>query len=229
MTSATADRPQLVFVDGIGGRSVFRRPLLSHFAARGHVGHYIDYRPSRESFDAIRARLGDRLAAIAADGPYVLVGYSFGGVLARSVLTTTPDIRPPRWLFLVASPLRSLRMCRTARGWPPFRWLTGDCGQLLADEARMQAIGLPAVETTCIYGTQGYTGPLALAGRVPNDGMVAVDEVEPLRFTDALAVRASHPTIATSREVIAAIEARLSVQHAVRSNAESDGTKRHFG
>lgn len=79
MHLATADRLQLVFVDGIGGRRVFRRALLSHFAASGHVGHYMDYRPSRESFEAIQARLSDRLAAIAADGPYVLVGYSFGG------------------------------------------------------------------------------------------------------------------------------------------------------
>lgn len=134
MTSATADRPQLVFVDGIGGRSVLRRPLLSRLAVRGHARHDMDYRPSRHSFEAIRTRLGERLAAVAADGPYVLIGYSFGGVLARSVLTTRPEIAPPERLVLVASPMRSLRRRRTARAWPPLRWLTGDCGQLLADE-----------------------------------------------------------------------------------------------
>lgn len=185
--------------------------------------------PEPESFEAIRTRLGDRLTAIAADGPSVLVGYSFGGVLARSVLTTRADVAPPRRLFLVASPMRALRMCRTVRGWPPFRWLTGGCGQLLADEPRMQALGLPAVATTCIYGTKGYTGPLALTGRTPNDGMVAIDEADPSRFVDALAVRATHPAIATSHEVIAAIESRLSVQQATRLTAEINGEKGRLG
>ena len=59
--------------------------------------------------------------------------------------------------------------------------------------------------------------------------MVAVDEADPSRFADALAVHASHPAIATSHEVIAAIEARLSVQPVIRSNAERDGAMRPFG
>jgi len=169
----------------------------------------MDYRPSRESFDTIRARLGERLAAIGRHGPYVLIGYSFGGLLARSVLTARPDLRAPMRLFLVASPTHSLRMCRIASGWPLFRWLTGDCGALLAATARMQAVGFPAVATTCIYGTRGYAGPFALAGRTPNDGMVSVAEVDPQRFDDALAVNATHPFIATSRAVIEAIESRI--------------------
>jgi len=73
----------------------------------------------------------------------------------------------------------------------------------------MQAVAFPAVATTCIYGTSGYAGPFALAGRTPNDGMVSVAEVDPQRFDDALAVSATHPFIATSRTVIEAIESRI--------------------
>jgi len=210
MRPATGSPPQVVFVDGIGGRRFLRRPLLSHFAARGHACHYFDYRPSRESFDTIRARLGERLAAIGSQGAYVLIGYSFGGLLARSVLTARPDLPPPARLFLVASPTHSLRMCRIVSHWPLFRWLTGDCGQVLAADARMQAVTFPAVATMCIYGTNGYAGPFALAGRTPNDGMVSVDEVDPRRFKDTLSVRATHPFIATSRAVIEAIGSRVS-------------------
>jgi len=210
MSPATGNPPQVVFVDGIGGRRFLRRPLLSYFAARGHACHHFDYRPSRESFDTIRARLGDRLAAIGGQGSYVLIGYSFGGLLARSVLTARPDLPPPTRLFLVASPTHSLRMCRMVSHWPLFRWLTGDCGQVLAADARMQAVAFPAVATMCIYGTNGYTGRFALAGRTPNDGMVSVEEVDPRRFKDILSVRAMHPFIATSRAVIEAIESRVS-------------------
>jgi pimeloyl-ACP methyl ester carboxylesterase len=198
----TNDRPQIVFVDGIGGRPHFRAPLLRHFAARGHACHHVDYRPSRESLDAIRARLGDRLAAIAANGPYVLIGYSFGGVLARSVLTTRAGLAQPLRLVLVASPMHSLRMCRAFAGWPVFRWLTGDCGALLASESRMRDVALPPVRTTCIHGR---TGP-----RARGDGMVAVAEIGLERFDDVVAVRASHPFIPTSLGVIDAIEARVS-------------------
>lgn len=202
--------PQLVFIDGIGGRRFMRRSLLRHFTARGHACHHFEHRPSRESFDAIRARLSEWLARIAASGPYVVIGYSLGGVLARSVLTPSPAFPLPRRLVLVASPMQSLRMCRSVRGWRLFHWLTGDCGQLLASDERMSAVALPGVPITCVYGTQGYAGPFALAGRTTNDGMIAVAETSPQAFDDVVAVHASHPVIATCRAVVEVIEARMS-------------------
>jgi len=210
MNLTTDAPPQIVFVDGIGGRRFFRGVLSRHVARRGHAFHHVGYRPSRESFHTIRARLGDRLGAIAANGPYVAIGYSFGGVLVRSALTTRPELARPLRLVLVASPMHSLRMCRAVRNRSIFRWLTGDCGKLLASETGMQAVALPDVPTTCIYGTRGYVGPFAPAGRGPNDGMVAVAEIDPLRFDDVVTVHASHPSMPSSRPVLAAIDARLS-------------------
>ena len=210
MSAGTDSPPQVVFVDGIGGRRLFRSALLRHFAARGHAVHYVDYRPSRASVDMIRDRLGERLRTIAGSGSYVVIGYSFGGVLARSALTTLPEFPAPLRLVLVASPVRSLRMCRTVSRWPIFRWMTGDCGQLVASESRMEAVALADVPTTCIHGTRGYTGLFAPAGRSVNDGFVAVAEVDPSRFDDVVAVRASHPFIADCRAVLEAIDVRLS-------------------
>src|SRR5471032_3009336 len=111
----TAGNSQIIFVDGIGGRRFLRGALLNHFAAHGHACHHFDYRPSRESLEQIRARLKDRFTSIAMAGPYVVIGYSFGGVLARSVLTTHPDLPQPERLVLVASPMQSLLMCRRFR------------------------------------------------------------------------------------------------------------------
>jgi len=203
--------PQIVFVDGIGGRRRFRQPLFQHFAAQGLDCHHFDYRPSRQNFVDIRAQLGNLLSAIAAQGPYVLIGYSFGGVLARAVLTGhSSAVPPPQRLILVASPITSMQMCRRFSNWAIFRWLNGDCGQLLASESQMLALlPLPSVPTTCIYGSNGYSGPHALAGREANDGMVAVSEASPHLFADVVAVHASHPFIATCGAVIKAIQDRL--------------------
>ena len=198
--------PDIVFVDGIGGRRLLRKALLRRFEARGHNCHYFGYRPSRESFETIRHRLGDRLITVATRGPYLLIGYSFGGVPARSALTVLPATPLPLRLVLVASPMHSLRRCRRFADLAIFRWLTGDCGKLLASESSMQDVAVPKVPTTCIYGTKGYAGPLALGGRAINDGMIAVAAIDPQSFDDVLAVRASHPFIATSRSVMEAIE-----------------------
>ncbi len=74
----------------------------------------------------------------------------------------------------------------------------------------MQSVALPDIPTTCIYGTRGYTGIFAPAGRMSNDGFVAVAEIDPRRFDDVVAVKASHPLIPTSRAVLEAIDVRLS-------------------
>jgi pimeloyl-ACP methyl ester carboxylesterase len=198
----------VVFVDGIGGRRIFRRPLLARLAAAGHACHYFDYRPSRESLATIENRLAERLATVTKEGAYVLIGYSFGGVLARAMLANRPEVPRPARLMLVASPLHSLRMCRRVRGWPLFKWMTGDCGQLLASPSAMGKIPFPEVPTTCVYGTRGYAGPLALAGRHVNDGMMAVDEIDPGRYSDAVSVPVSHPFIPTHPRVIDVIENR---------------------
>ena len=200
---------QIVFVDGIGGRRYLRGRLFKHFVARGHACHYFEYRPSRHSFDDISAALLERLSAVARQGAYVLIGYSFGGVLARSVLASDALLMRPQRLVLVASPIRALRMCRRYANWAIFRWVNGDCGQLLASDSRMQAVGLPNVPTTCIYGIKGYTGPFALAGREPNDGMVAVAEAAPDLFDDVAAVNASHPFIAMCPAVLMIVEERV--------------------
>jgi hypothetical protein len=94
--------------------------------------------------------------------------------------------------------------------WSLFRWLTGDCGKLLASESSMRAVALPNVRTTCIYGTGVYMGPFAPAGRTANDGFVAFAEIDPLRFDDIVPVRASHPAIPSSRPVLEAIDSLLS-------------------
>ena len=203
-----------------------RRALMNRLAANGHACHYVDYRPSREPLDAIQAMLAARLRLVAEAGSYVLIGYSFGGVLARSTLTAFLDLPQPNRLLLIASPTHSLRMCRAVSHLAIFRWLTGESGALLASEQAMNEIRFPEVATTCIYGTTPIARRFSLAGAGTDDGMVSVEEIEPQRFEDSVPVRCSHPFIPGNRAVIDAIAARLG--SASRSSLEPGSRRQQF-
>lgn len=180
-----------------------RRQLLDYLSAQGVQVRYFDYSVRSESLPAIRRRLREELRQTAEAGAYAVVGYSFGGVLARLILCERdPPLPPPRHLVLLASPVKAMGLCQTLGRWALYRWLTGECGQLAASPAAMAAVGLPAVATTCIYGTWRWWGPLALLGRRgAHDGMVTVEEAAPQAFETALAVRVSHALIPARREV----------------------------
>ena len=197
---------QLLFIDGIGGRSVFRAALLRQVAKLGVAALYFGYHPSRETLAQIQGRLAAQLHSLAARGPYVLVGYSFGGVLARMTLPHIARTSQPCHLILVASPMHSMALSRRVAAWRTFRWLTGECGALAASETAMAAIAMPDVPSTCVCGTRPLWGLINLAGSRPSDGMVSVDEVNPSAFVSTFAQACSHPFIATSQATRCVIE-----------------------
>ena len=197
---------QLLFIDGIGGRRLFRTAFLKQLGSLGIEVHYFSYSPSRETLAAIEGRLEHQLHQLAARGPFVLVGYSFGGVLARMVINRAPPTSRPRHLILVASPMHSMALSRRVAAWRTFRWLTGECGALAASETAMAAIAMPDVPSTCVYGTRPLWGLINLAGSRPSDGMVSVDEVNPSAFVSTFAQACSHPFIATSQATRRVIE-----------------------
>ena len=200
---------QLVFVDGIGGRRIYRNAFFSHFGAKGHICHYFDYRPSRESLGQIQGRLREMLQTVAQDGPYALVAYSFGGVLCRMSLDELGANEQPAHLFLIASPARALQLCQRVAKLAIFRILIGECGQLVASDIKMAEIGFSPMPTTCLYGTKGSFGPLSFLSSAPGDGMVSVVEAGPDLYADSVAQDTSHPFIATSQATIELVSARL--------------------
>lgn len=197
---------QLLFIDGIGGRRLFRAAFLKQMGSLGIDVHYFSYSPSRETLGDIQGRLEHQLHQLAARGPLVLVGYSFGGVLARMVIKRIAPSSRPCHLILVASPLHSLALSRRVAGWRVYRWVTGECGALAASETAMAAIAMPNVPSTCVYGTRPLFGLIHLAGSGPSDGMVSVDEVNPSAFASTFAQACSHPFIATSQATRRVIE-----------------------
>jgi hypothetical protein len=155
------------------------------------------YVAALEGFAACAARLRRFVDARAGDD-YILIGHSLGTVLIRSVL---PQLRPPpRACFLIAPPTRD---CRAARAFAPrrlFKLLTGEMGQLLADESFMRSLPEPAVPTRIYAGTAGPRGPLSPFGDEPNDGVLAVSETH-LASVPTQTVPALHTFIMNSGAV----------------------------
>jgi len=199
---------QLVFIDGVGGKSYMRRGLVRFFTKRGYAVDCFDYSASTQSLADIKTRLRQRLEAIAARGDYVAIGYSFGGVLIRQILQEADErFQPPSRLVLLASPIRALRLSQRLSSWRIFKLLSGDCGHLTSDADAMDAIPMPTVPTACIYGVWPWLGPLGFfeGFQFQHDGMLAVAEVTSTSAEINIPIRASHAFIPGNRTALVAM------------------------
>lgn len=172
----------------------------------------VGYVAGLERFDAISARISDRIASIARNGGYVVIGHSLGGMLLRQALAgLPPGTRMPGRLFLLGSPTRVARLATRFQFRRWYRLLAGDSGQLLADQARMAAIPPALVPCTSIAGVAGWRSLGGPFGGEPNDGIVAKSELGAAWIDEQLDVPLVHTLLPSSRRVADMILARLRV------------------
>ena len=197
---------QALFVHGMGRTPLSGFPLLWRLRQRGISTHGFFYSVTFQSFRAISQRLQRKIAIVAAQGEYVLIGHSLGGVLIRdAVAALPPEIRRPQRIFLLGSPIRPSRMAqRVHRNWL-FRLFTRDCGQLLASEARMEQVAGCDVPTTSIVGTCRILVLSRLFGEEENDGVVSHSNW----ITEEIRVRVTHTFIPSNRRVTELVVARI--------------------
>ncbi len=170
---------RILYVHGMGRSPISGFPIRIRLQQHGHVFDSFHYSVALESFDAISQRLGKKLQDIAAEGEYAVLGHSLGGVLLRATLASLPEgTRMPQRLFLLGSPTSPSRLARKLRNFFIYRLFTGDCGQLLASDARMQAVPAASVPTTAIIGNKGIKGRFSPFGDEGNDCIVAFSEVQ---------------------------------------------------
>ena len=81
---------QALFVHGMGRSPLSGWPMLRQLRAAGWQTAHFGYMASLQSFDAIAQRLSRRIASTAAQGAYVLIGHSLGGVLIRAAFARLP-------------------------------------------------------------------------------------------------------------------------------------------
>jgi len=204
-------RMQVLFVHGMGRSPLSGWPMLWRLRRAGLETGTFGYMTSLQDFTTIRDRLLLHLERLATEeGNYIAIGHSLGGVLLRSALQQmAPGMRLPRHLFLLGSPVQPARLARMLGKQPLYRWMTGDCGQLLGSEVRMAAIDPPPVPTTAIAGVRGLAWQRGPFAGEANDGVVALSEVQAAWQDDRVEIDAMHTLLPASGDVAAIVLDRI--------------------
>ncbi|MBS1785268.1 MAG: alpha/beta hydrolase [Acidobacteria bacterium] len=187
-----------VLVHGMGRTPLSMLLLAARLRQRGIRSTTFGYFAGRGSFDAIAARLAERLST-QPEG-YLAIGHSLGGLLLRKAIACLPETARPAHLFLLGTPNQPSRLAQRLRHRPIYRALTGDAGQFLADEARLDALEDLDLPITVIAGTAGPTWAKGPFREEPNDGVVALAETR-LAGAELRALPLLHTFLMNSAEV----------------------------
>jgi len=201
---------QVLFIHGMGRTPLSGRGLLRSLRLKGLETHTFGYATAVQNFSQISSRLSSRILKLSAAGKYILIGHSLGGVLLRSALAALPaGVRLPSRVFLLGSPTQPARLAQSLRGNLVYRLATGDCGQLLASEVRMQAVPPVMVSTTRICGDRALALTSRVFGAEPNDGVVAVSETSATWITETILVPVVHTLLPSSARVAEIVLQRI--------------------
>jgi hypothetical protein len=194
-----------ILVHGMGRTPLSQLLLAGRLRRHGFAVHLFGYSTFRP-FNTCVARLASRVRAAATQEPFVLVGHSLGCVLIRAVLPLLEPMCPVACFFL-APPSRVTGAARVFAKNSFYRFLTRECGQLLADEKFMESLAMPTVPTRVYAGTAGYKGRFSPFGNEDNDGILAVSETPLNSDDDVIRVPAIHTFIMNSTLVCGDIAA----------------------
>ena len=211
-------RPLAVLVHGMV-RTPISMVLLSYrLRRRGFRTAIFGYSVTLEKFSSVLARLQRFIEARRDEQAYVVVGDSLGGVLLRCVLPKLQ--RLPAACFLLAPPSRACVFARMLAPHLPYRIVTGEMGQLLADDQFMQSVPIPQCPTWIYAGTGGPSARFFPIGDEPNDGVLKVSETR-LAGVPLVLVPSMHPFLMNSPVVVRDLveRARAAVLGAGRSVA----------
>jgi hypothetical protein len=201
---------KILFVHGMGATRFDCFPTFMRLKKLGYDTATFSYFSSFQNLDSIKNRLTNRVVEIASHGDYAVIGHSLGGILLRDILQNLPSgVREPRHLFLVGSPMIATQANKSLSRFVFYKFLSGQCGQLVASQELMEAIGLPSVPTTCVVGTKGFRGRYSPLGDRPNDSIVLESELCTGLFSDVVRIAARHPFLPASPDLWPIIHDRL--------------------
>jgi hypothetical protein len=197
------------------GRTTNAMRLLGYRLGRlGHAVKYFRYYTRAEKFADIVQHLVAALKSLPNDQPYVLIGHSMGGLLARASLPYLED-HLPYHLILLASPNQPPRLAPLARRSHLYRYLTTDCGQKVLSADFYRVLPMPTIPATVIAGTGGPRVSWLPYGREPNDGVMSVQETNLGPGFEVIAVPSVHTFIMNSRLTFRHIQRILTASDAL--------------
>ena len=136
--------------------------------------HFFYYSVTFERWQGCLNRLERYIHKRMANNQYIVVTHSLGSVLARAVY---PKLAlKPEACFFLAPPVVVCEAAKRSSWRPWYRILTGDIGQLLANQNFMSSLPVPDVPVKIYAGNSGFTGIRSPFGMEPNDGVLMVRE-----------------------------------------------------
>jgi hypothetical protein len=167
---------QAILVHGMGRTPLSMCLFACRLIAAGIKPRLFPYCVTIENWAGCTKRLGRFIETNTGDNPYVIVAHSLGSVLTRHVLPSLS--RKPAACFFLAPPTQACEAARrlAPKGW--YRSLTGEMGQLLANQEFMSNLPIPSVLTKVYAGTAGLTGHYSPFGEDENDGILMVKETQ---------------------------------------------------
>jgi pimeloyl-ACP methyl ester carboxylesterase len=196
---------QALLVHGMGRTPLSMLRLRRKLRRAGHTVDVLGYMTAVEPFAKIVLRVQERFARTAARGPYVVVGHSLGGLLTRAALGSRPSsFTWPAHLIMLGTPNRPPRQARRYGKLLAYRWINGECGQLLTRKEFFAQLPPMSIPYTIVAGTRGGPGRSAF-GDEPNDGLVAVSETLIAPSDTPITVPVRHTFMMNDRRVLAVI------------------------
>jgi Alpha/beta hydrolase family len=192
---------RVLLVHGMGRTPLSMWRLARALRRTGMATELFGYVAAWQTFEQIAVRLRARIETMA-DGDYVVIGHSLGGLLLRAAVAALPaDVHRPRRIIMLATPNHSPRLAqRFEHSWW-YRALNGDAGALLAHESRIEEIPRTDVPCTIISGTRGVNGRWSPFGNTQNDGLLALSETEMAGADEWISLPLRHPFIMNDRRV----------------------------
>jgi hypothetical protein len=193
---------KILLLHGQGRTSNAMRLLGVRLRWLGHEVQYFEYYTHREKFADIKVRLIRVIQENFPQGePYIIVGHSMGGLLARASLSALNGYLPLH-LVLLASPSRPPLLAPRAARSRIYRRITTDCGQRVADPEFYKSLPKPTVPTTIIAGSGGPRSKWLPYGYEANDGAMSVQETLLGPEYEVIQVPSIHTFIMNSRKTL---------------------------
>ncbi len=163
-----------IIIHGMGRTPLSMCFLALRLRSAGFKISFFAYIVTFESWYGCTSRLARLIERRTKGEGYIVVAHSLGAVLARAVIAEAEQ--KPEACFFLASPTQASQAARqlASRIW--YRLLSGEMGQLLADQAFMSALPIPNVPIFIYSGDAGFTGKFSPFKNEPNDGVLMVKE-----------------------------------------------------
>jgi pimeloyl-ACP methyl ester carboxylesterase len=193
----------VVLIHGMGRTPLSMLRLRHRLRRAGHRAILFGYSPTFETLEGASARLVKKIER-RVGGDYALVGHSLGSVIIRNALGRLRE-RPPAACCFLAPPMVACKAARFFSRFWLYRGVMGEMGQLLADDAFMSRLPLPAVPTRIYAGTGGPRASWLPFGLAANDGILSVAEATGRFDGEVVEVPSIHTFIMHSKTVAADI------------------------